>query len=157
MIRRLRASLATVVMKNWAGNVTYSTAGILRPRTVEEAQELVARTASIRPLGTRHSFSLVADSTGALLSTEHLDRVVEIGADTVTVEAGIRYGQLGRALQEHGLAVANLASLPHISVGGAIATGTHGSGVSNQSLAAAVSALELVSADGELRSLRRGD
>ena len=144
-------------MKNWAGNVTYSTTGILRPRTVEEAQELVARAESIRALGTRHSFSLVGDSTGALLSTEHLDRVVQIGADTVTVESGIRYGELGRALQEHGLAVANLASLPHISVGGAVATGTHGSGVSNQSLAAAVSALDLVGADGSLGRLRRGD
>src|SRR3954471_9420768 len=149
--------LANVVMKNWAGNVTYSTTGILRPRTVEEAQELVARSESIRPLGTRHSFSLVGDSTGALLSTEHLDRVVEIGANTVTVEAGIRYGELGSALQAHGLAVANLASLPHISVGGAIATGTHGSGVNNQSLAAAVSALELVGADGSIGRLRRGE
>jgi len=144
-------------MKNWAGNVTYSTVGVLRPRTVEEAQELVARTESVRPLGTRHSFSLVADSTGALLSTERLDRVVEIGEDTVTVEGGIRYGELGSALQEHGLAVANLASLPHISVGGAVATGTHGSGVGNRSLAAAVSALELIGTDGSIRRLRRGD
>src|SRR3954447_10930457 len=144
-------------MKNWAGNVTYSTTDVLRPRTVEEAQELVGRSESIRPLGSRHSFSLVGDSTGALLSTEHLDRVVETGADTVTVEAGIRYGELGSALQEHGLAVANLASLPHISVGGAIATGTHGSGVGNQSLAAAVSALELVGADGSINRLHRGD
>src|SRR3954453_16698912 len=144
-------------MRNWAGNVTYSTTDILRPRTVEEAQELVARSESIRPLGTHHSFSLVADSIGALLSTEHLDRIVEIGADTVTVEAGIRYGELGNALQEHGLAVANLASLPHISVGGAIATGTHGSGARNPSLAAAVSALELDSADGSINRLHRGD
>src|SRR3954468_3806623 len=104
-------------MKNWAGNVTYSTSGILRPRSVEEAQELVARTESIRPLGTRHSFSLVGDSAGALLSTEHLDSVLEIGADTVTVEAGIRYGELGSAPQEQDLAVANLTSLPHLSVG----------------------------------------
>src|SRR3954454_646854 len=78
--------LANVVMKNWAGNVTYSTTDILRPRTVEDAQELVARTESIRPLGTRHSFSLIGDSNGALLSTEQLDRVVDVGADTVTVE-----------------------------------------------------------------------
>ncbi len=144
-------------MKNWAGNVTYSTTRVERPTSVEEAQELVARSAALRPLGTRHSFSLVADSTDLLLSTEHLNRIVEIGEQTVVAEAGIRYGELASALADHGLAVANLASLPHISVGGAIATGTHGSGARNQSLAASVSALDLVCADGSLRGLRRGD
>jgi len=144
-------------MTNWAGNVTYSTERVLRPRSVAEAQELIAAAESIRPLGTRHSFSLVGDSTGALLSTEHLDRIVEIGDDTVTVEAGIRYGELSAALDDHGVALLNFASLPHISVGGAIATATHGSGASNQSLAAAVSALELADADGTLQRFRRGD
>jgi xylitol oxidase len=146
-------------MKNWAGNLTYGTTRVLRPRSVEEAQELVAGAETIRPLGTRHSFSEVADVPpgGVLLSTEHLDRVVGIDSGTVTVEAGIRYGELSATLYEHGLALANLASLPHISVGGAVATGTHGSGVENRSLAAAVSMLELVGPDGELRPLRRGD
>jgi len=142
---------------NWAGNVTYSTERVLRPRSVAEAQELIAATGSVKPLGARHSFSLVADSSGALLSTEQLDRIVEIGDDTVTVEAGIRYGELAAALDDHGVALLNFASLPHISIGGAIATATHGSGASNQSLAAAVSALELVDADGTLRRYRRGD
>ncbi len=144
-------------MRNWAGNVTYRAANVLRPHSVEEAQELVAATDRLRPLGTRHSFSAVADSTDALLSTEQLDAIVEVGHETVTVEAGIRYGELGSALHERGLAVANYASLPHISVGGAIATSTHGSGTGNQSLAAAVSSLELVQADGSLVRLQRGE
>ena len=142
---------------NWAGNVTYSTERILRPRSVEEALELIAGTESLRPLGTRHSFSLIADSADALLSTEHLNRVIELGPDTITVEAGIRYGELAAALDNHGVALPNFASLPHISVGGAIATATHGSGTGNQSLAAGVSGFELVAADGSLRRLRRGD
>jgi alditol oxidase len=142
---------------NWAGNLTYSTERILRPRSVAEAQQLIAAADTIRPLGTRHSFSQVADSDGTLLSTEHLDRIVEIGDDTVTVEAGIRYGELAAVLDDHGAALLNFASLPHISVGGAIATATHGSGASNQSLAAAVSALELVDAGGALRQFRRGE
>ena len=118
---------------------------------------MVARADSIRPLGTRHSFSLVADSGRALLSTEHLDQIIEIDATSVTVEAGIRYGELATALHARGRALANLASLPHISVGGAVATGTHGSGVANPSLSAAVSSLELVTRDGELRTLGRAD
>jgi xylitol oxidase len=144
-------------VENWAGNVTYATDVLRRPGSVEEVQELVAATGRIRPLGTRHSFSLVADSTGHLLSTERLDRVVEVRPEAVTVEAGITYGELARVLAEHGLALGNFASLPHVSVGGAVATGTHGSGVRNRSLAAAVSALDLVVADGSILHVRRGD
>ena len=116
------------MLKNWAGNVTYSAASVIAPRTVEEAQELIGGSNRLRALGTRHSFNRVADTSGTLLSTEHLDRVVHIGEGTVTVEAGIRYGELGRLLDEHGLALPNYASLPHISVGGAAATATHRSG-----------------------------
>jgi xylitol oxidase len=144
-------------MKNWAGNTTYSTDRVVAPRTIAEAQEVVAQTERLRPLGTRHSFSRVADTAGALISTEHLDHVVKIGRRTVTVEAGIRYGDLGSALAQHGLAVPNHASLPHISVGGAIATATHGSGVRNQSLAASVAAVDLVCADGSLVHFGRRD
>jgi xylitol oxidase len=144
-------------MENWAGNTTYSTDRVVAPRTIAEAQEMVAQAERLRPLGTRHSFSRAADTDGALISTEHLDRVVEIGRRTVTVEAGIRYGDLGSALAPHGLAVPNHASLPHISVGGAIATGTHGSGARNQSLAASVAGLDIVCADGSLVHFARGD
>src|SRR4051794_25367861 len=128
-------------MQNWAGNVTYSTKRVLRPRSRAEARELVANAEALRPLGTGHSFTRVGDSTGALLSTLHLDRVVDVGDGIVTVEAGVRYGVVSAALAERGLALPNLASLPHISVGGAIATGTHGSGVQNRSLSAGVAAL----------------
>src|SRR3954452_20431898 len=144
-------------MQNWAGNITYSTKRVLRPRSTAGARELVADTEALRPLGTGYSFTRVGDSTSALLSTQHLDRVVEIGDGTVTVEAGIRYGVLATALAEHGLALPNLASLPHISVGGAIATGTHGSGAQNRSLSAGVAAVELVCADGSVGRLARGD
>jgi xylitol oxidase len=144
-------------MKNWAGNTTYSTDRVVAPRTIAEAQEVVAQTERLRPLGTRHSFSRVADTQGALISTEHLDRIVEIGCRTVTVEAGIRYGELGSVLAQHGLALPNYASLPHISVGGAIATATHGSGARNRSLAASVAALELVCAEGSLVHFDRRD
>lgn len=155
----LSGSVGTVkrAVTNWAGNVTYSTDRMLRPRSVAEAQTLIAAAETLRPLGTLHSFSLVADSDGALLSTENLNRIVEIGPDTVVVEAGIRYGELAAALSDHGVALPNFASLPHISVGGAIATATHGSGARNQSLAAGVSALELIDAEGSIRQLRRGD
>ncbi len=75
----------------------------------------------------------------------------------MTVGASQDYGAVALALEERGWALANLASLPHISVGGAVATGTHGSGDRLGSLAAAVAAVELVGPDGSLRQVARGD
>ncbi len=143
--------------RNWAGNYQYSAARLHCPETLEQVQELVARCRKLKVLGTRHSFNGVADSAEDLLSLEHLDRVVALDRwrRTVIVEGGIRYGQLCRYLDREGYALHNLASLPHISVAGACATGTHGSGDTNGCLATAAAALEVVTASGETVSLSR--
>jgi xylitol oxidase len=144
---------------NWAGNVVFAAQRVHRPSSVAELQEVVARADRARVLGSGHSFNRMADTTGDLISLAALPRVVEIGADrrTVRVDGGIRYGDLVPHLDAAGLALHNLASLPHISVAGAVATATHGSGERHGNLATAVAAIELVRADGELRVLRRGD
>lgn len=141
--------------RNWAGNVVFAARRVLRPGSVDELRRLVAGSDRIHPLGTAHSFSRVADGPGDLVATTGLPADVEVAGGTVTVGAGVRYGELGAYLHERGLALHNLASLPHLSVGGAVATGTHGSGTG--CLATAVSALEIVTADGDLVRLRRGD
>ena len=74
---------------------------------------------------------------------------VEVRADSVTVSSGLRYADIAPVLQAAGRALANLGSLAHISVSGAVATGTHGSGDRLGCLASAVSAVELVTASGE--------
>ncbi|GAA3390704.1 FAD-binding protein [Cryptosporangium minutisporangium] len=146
-------------LTNWAGNIEFSTRTLHRPTSVDEVQELVAAGDRLRVLGTGHSFSTVADSTGALLTVADLPRRIEIDPDrrAVTVSAGTRFGELTQELDQAGWALHNLGSLPHISVGGAVATGTHGSGVTNGTLASAVNALELVTPSGELVRLARGD
>jgi xylitol oxidase len=138
---------------NWAGNVRFSASSLLRPRTVPEVQQMVASSPRIHALGTGHSFSVVADSpAGAQITLEDLPRTVEVdsAAGQARVAAAVRYSELAPALDKAGFAVPNLASLPHITVAGAVATGTHGSGNRNQCLSAAVRALELVTASGEL-------
>jgi len=144
---------------NWARSHAYRAARVAHPTSVAEAQELVAGAGRVRALGSRHSFTAVADSDGLLLSTRDLplDLVLDEAARTVTVSAGARYGDVAAALDARGWALANLASLPHISVGGAVATGTHGSGDRNGSLAAGVRAIELIGPDGELRRVARGE
>lgn len=142
---------------NWAGNVAYQAREVARPRTVDALRALVADRERVRPLGSRHSFSEVADGPGTLVSLEELPAAIEVRDQQVDVPAATRYGVLAEFLQDRGLALANMASLPHISVAGAVATGTHGSGDALGSLATSVAGLELVTSSGGLRRLWRGD
>ena len=144
---------------NWAGNIAYGARAIHFPRTVGELQEIVATSGKVRALGSRHSFNRIADTTGDLVSLTHLNRILSVDEDgtAVTVEGGITYGQLGPALHAAGFGLHNLASLPHIGVVGAVSTATHGSGERNGNLATAIRALTLVTATGDLVTLRRGE
>jgi xylitol oxidase len=148
-----------MVTANWAGNVVFSSREVHRPASVAQLQELVAKSDKVRALGTGHSFSRIADTVGDHVRLADLPPVVEIDEATATarVSAGLRYGEVTGRLHEAGFALPNLGSLPHIAVAGACATGTHGSGHANGALATAVSAVELVGADGEQRTVRRGD
>jgi xylitol oxidase len=143
--------------RNWAGNLTYGAARILEPHSVEELRDVIREAGRIRPLGTRHAFSGVADTTGTLISTRTLRRRLELdrAARRVTVDGGATYGEVCGALDAAGYALHNLASLPHISIAGACATATHGSGPHLGSLATAVRAVELVTPGGDLRRFER--
>lgn len=149
----------TETNRNWAGNIAYSTQIVRTPRTVAELQETVRKAAKVRGLGSRHSFNRIADTDVELISLRALERVVRIdkAARTVTIDGGITYGELCPILDREGFALHNLASLPHISVAGAVTTATHGSGIGNRNLAAAVAGLKLVTASGEIVARKRGE
>ena len=146
-----------MVASNWAGNYEYRAQRLHRPVTLEQVQEIVAAARHVRVLGSRHSFNAIADST-ELISLDGLppDIAIDHAAGTVGCAAGVRYGELAQALAVEGRALHNLASLPHISVAGAVATATHGSGDANGNLATAVAGLELVTSGGEVLTLERG-
>jgi alditol oxidase len=146
-------------LTNWARNVTFQAARVHRPTSVGELQEIVAGSNRLRALGTGHSFSTVADTTGDLVSVAELPHSVSVdaGTATVTTSAGISYGELATLLHDQGWALPNLGSLPQISVAGACATGTHGSGRQIGALATSVSGVALVRPDGELVTISRGD
>ncbi|MET1051344.1 MAG: FAD-binding protein [Mycetocola sp.] len=151
--------MTSVLGTNWSGNLAYGAARIESPATVDEVRTLLQGATAVRALGARHSFNPIADTTDLMISTELLrsEPVIDPDARTVTVGAGTRYGDLAGVLQAAGWALPNLASLPHISVGGAIATGTHGSGNKIPSLAASVAGLEIVLASGDVLQVNRGD
>jgi xylitol oxidase len=143
--------------RNWAGNVEYSTDRVQTLSSLEQVQDYVKKESRLKALGTRHCFNNIADSKDLLLSLKPMDNVIAIDPTkrTVTVAAGITYGQLCPYLDGKGFALHNLASLPHISVAGALSTATHGSGQKNGNLATAGSGLEIVTADGNVVNLSR--
>jgi len=144
--------------RNWAGNYTYRAQKLHRPTTIEQVQQIVAKAASVHVLGSRHSFNDIADSS-ELISLENLpaEVVVDHQAHTVSFSGGLKYGHLLKTLNEEGVALHTLASLPHISVAGAVATATHGSGVTCGNLGTAVAGLEIVTSGGEILKASRGD
>ncbi|MEV6113111.1 FAD-binding protein [Streptomyces sp. NPDC052109] len=146
---------------NWARTVTYTAREFHRPRTLDALAALVADSARVRVLGSGHSFNRIADPgpDGILLSTAGLPQEIDVdtAARTVRVSGGVRYAELARTVHAHGLALPNMASLPHISVAGSVATGTHGSGVDNGPLASAVREVEVVLADGRTGTMGRDD
>ncbi|HZC84261.1 MAG TPA: D-arabinono-1,4-lactone oxidase [Rubrobacter sp.] len=144
--------------KNWAGNYTYRARKLHRPSTIEQLQEILAKAPCVRVLGSRHSFNDIADSLELItLEAMPMAIVVDHAADTVSLNAALKYGELVQKLNEEGVALHNLASLPHISVAGAVATATHGSGEANGNLATAVVGLELVTSGGEIMEISRGE
>jgi len=142
-------------MKNWSGTVTFADSQTFAPATTAELAEIVAANPKVRARGSAHSFNEIADTDAISVAFENLpnEMVINKGKQIVTVSAGIKYGELAVALEERGWALHNMASLPHISVAGAIATATHGSGVGNGNLATAVRGLEVVLPDGGIKKI----
>ena len=146
-------------LKNWAGNLEYNTDRLYSANSVSQVQDYVRKQRKLKVLGTRHCFNNIADSRDSFLSLKPMDGVVALDAQarTVTINANTTYGQLAPQLDSKGFALHNLASLPHISVAGACTTATHGSGEKNGNLSTAVSALEMVTAAGDIVKLSRND
>jgi xylitol oxidase len=147
----------TAELTNWAGTLTFTAQRVHRPRSVDELRRVVAASPALRVLGGGHSFNRLADSPADLVMLDELPRRVEVDVQqsAVTVTGHLRYGDIVDELDAHGVAVHNLASLPHISVAGAVQTATHGSGARNGNLATAVRGLELVTSGGDLVTLTR--
>jgi xylitol oxidase len=147
----------TAQLRNWSGTYQFTARQVITARTVDEVRRAVAAGGCVRAVGTRHSFNDLADNGATLVSVAGIapDPVIDTAARTVTAGAGMSYGALAAWLQDRGWALHNLGSLPHISIAGATATGTHGSGSGNQILSAALAGLEYVAADGEVRTADR--
>jgi xylitol oxidase len=146
-------------LRNWAGNIRFSTDRVHHPETVGQVQEIVRNSRQVRVLGSRHSFSAIADSTSDLIALDRLEPVLEVDEQRqeVTIDGGVTYARLAPRVHQAGFALHNTASLPHISVAGACATATHGSGDRNAILGSRVVAMEIVTGDGSVRTISRAN
>jgi alditol oxidase len=144
-------------LSNWAGNVAFGAARIHEPESLDALRHLVDSSRRIRPVGRGHSFSRIADTADDLVLLDGLPKTLEVDSvsSTVRVASGMTYTELAEGLHRAGFALANMASIPDISIAGACETGTHGSGDDQRVLAASVAAVQLVAADGALVELRR--
>ncbi|HEY9243207.1 MAG TPA: D-arabinono-1,4-lactone oxidase [Streptosporangiaceae bacterium] len=142
---------------NWAGNIVYRASELAKPTDLAGLQAVVRDHPQVRAVGTGHSFNRIADTPGVLISLAGLPAEISIDAEraAATVPGGITYQELAPRLTAAGWALPTLASLPHLTVAGACATATHGSGDGHGNLATQVSAMQLVGPDGELRTLAR--
>ena len=146
-------------LSNWSGSYQFTAREVIAARTIGDVRKAVKQGNRVRAIGTRHSFNDLADNGATLVDVTGIDTdpVLDEQARTVTVGAGASYGVLASWLERNGWALHNLGSLPHISIAGATATGTHGSGSRNKILSAAIAGIEYVAADGELRRATRED
>jgi xylitol oxidase len=144
-------------MQNWSKNVDFNDRAYFQPKSITELQELVRSNQKIRARGTAHCFNEIANTSSYAINLGLMPKTVEVdaGTNSVTVAAGLTYGELAPLLQAQGWALSNMASLPHISIAGSISTGTHGSGIKNQNLANQVISLDMVTAEGEIRHIDR--
>lgn len=146
-------------MQNWSKNVDFGEKAYLQPQSLSELQEMVRSHTNIRARGSAHSFNEIANTDEYAINLARMPQVIEINQEkrSVKVSAGLTYGELAPILDKQGWALHNLASLPHISIAGSIATGTHGSGIKNQNLANQVISLSVVKADGKLKTFTAAD
>jgi L-gulonolactone oxidase len=142
--------------RNWAGDQVARPARVLSPASPAEVAAAVTGAARdglrVRMAGSGHSFTGAALTDGVLLRPDRLTGVLAICGTEVTVRAGTRLRELSVLLAQHGLALENLGDIDAQTVAGAIATGTHGTGLHFGGLATQVTGLELVRADGSVVS-----
>jgi alditol oxidase len=144
-------------MQNWSKNVDFNDRAYLQPESLAQLQELIGTNQKIRARGTAHCFNEIANTSSYAINLSQMPKTISVDAvkKSVLVAAGLTYGELAPILHAQGWALSNMASLPHISIAGSISTGTHGSGIKNQNLANQVLALDLVTAEGEIRHIDR--
>jgi FAD-linked oxidoreductase len=139
--------------RNWGGNLSSQPSEILAPRNEELLIEMVRQAdRGLRPIGSGHSWSELVPTDSAMMTLDLLNGVISHDPETLQAEvwAGTKLFALGPLLEQVGQAMPNMSDINYQSLGGAIATSTHGTGAQLGSMSSYVTGLRLVTPDGEV-------
>jgi FAD/FMN-containing dehydrogenase len=136
-------------MKNWAGNLEFNPKSIRYPNSEEEIISIVNEGKKIRVVGTGHSWTSLISTDDILISLDKYQGVTAVDGNVATVRAGTKLHQLGEELFKHNLAQPNMGDIDSQSIAGAASTGTHGTGLTLQSISNQIVELTLITAKGE--------
>jgi FAD/FMN-containing dehydrogenase len=148
---------------NWVGNQSFVIPRVAHPASEDEAAELLTDAATrgeaVSVVGSGHSFTPIVETDGLLLTQRALRGIVccDRSALTVTALGGTLISDFGSTLWDAGLALANQGDVDSQTIAGSVATGTHGSGIGLVSLSAAISAVRLITAQGEVVEVSGSD
>ena len=145
---------------NWSGGQTCQPAGRYDISSEEQLTSLLRNTLGpIRPVGSGHSFSALVPTDGHLVVIDQLSGILDSDAQAkqVTLGAGSRLGDLGAQLEAIGQGMINLPDIDRQTVAGAIATGTHGTGVTLQALSSFITSLRLITPNGNVMDIDSSD
>ncbi len=147
-----RALAAPIPWRNWSGSQYCQPNSRLAPANLAELQEIVAGSSRLRPVGAGHSFTPLVPTDGDIVSLARMSGLADHNADTLqaTFHAGTQLSAMGEPLHGVGQALINMPDIDEQILAGAIATGTHGTGLGLRSLPAYVTGLELVTARGDV-------
>ena len=152
----MTAQVKSAAWHSWGGNLRSEPGATVRPEDSDQVLRVLEEAAtaglSVRPSGSGHSWSPLVPTDGVRLDTSLLTGLASVDEDRqqVTVFAGTTVHQLNLILEEHGLALANLPDCAHTTVAGAIATGTHGTGLGQPSLGDQVIGISFATPSGDV-------
>ncbi|MEJ0047696.1 MAG: D-arabinono-1,4-lactone oxidase [Rhodospirillales bacterium] len=142
-----------LLWRNWSGSQSAYPAARAAPASEDELANLLKSAATpVRAVGAGHSFTALVPTEGTLVSLDQLSGIVshDDGKLQSTIRAGTRLGALGPALADIGQEMLTLPDINKQALGGALATGTHGTGQTLQAIHGAVQSFRLVTAKGDI-------
>jgi L-gulono-1,4-lactone dehydrogenase len=143
---------------NYAGTYTFRPRRAIECRSIQDVQsatiEATASGLRVRAMGFGNSWAPHLQTTDVCLKLNGLDRIHDIDAErkTVTVDAGVRLGDLSQALAVRGLSLPSLSFFPDVTVGGVVATASHGTSLKWGTLSDFVRSMDVVLPSGELKT-----
>lgn len=151
-----------VIFSNWSKTFSCVPELLFAPKTHEEIIQILTLARNerkhVRIVGCGHSPSDIACTQDYMISLQHMNKIILVNEvnNQVKVQAGITLKDLNEIhLPKYKLALSILGSVSDLTVGGALSTGTHGTGKNFGNFCNYVTELELMDCNGKIFTCSR--